>query len=289
MMWLLWLAVGAILVYGALLFGVAKFSVTPFRTPLFFAPGQMGVPQESVRFEGRDGLWLSGWWTPAPDARAVMILAHGYMMNKSEPAAIAGWAAQRGYATLVFDFPAHGRSPGKKCGFGVWEARDVAAAVAFARAKQPGAKIIVWGSSMGAAASVMAASRHHAPIDALILDSCYGRMTSAVRGWWYFVAGKWGQRFLWPTVYFSRLLTGIDPASVDIAQELPKTTMPVLLLHGESDTLAVPEEARRNAASREGIKAVWYPGCNHSEARWEVPAEYLAELSAFLESSEINY
>jgi len=285
-MWLLWMAIGAIVIYALLLFVVARVSITPFRTPLFFAPGQMGVPQESVTFAGRDGQPLSAWWTPAPEAKTVLILAHGYMMNKSEPAAIAGWAAQKGYATLCFDFPAHGRSPGKKCGFGVWEAADVDLAVKFAREKQPGARVIVWGSSMGAAASALATSRLGAPIDGLVLDSCYGRLSSAVSGWWYFIGGKWAQRILYPVRFLSKAMTGIDPSTVDIAQDIERITVPVLLLHGESDTLAVPLEAQRNADA--GAEIIWYPGCNHSEARWECPDRYLADLDRWLVQHDLT-
>src|SRR4051794_2906098 len=40
------------------------------------------LPCEDVSFESLDGLQLDGWYIPAPNARAVALLCHGYLGNR---------------------------------------------------------------------------------------------------------------------------------------------------------------------------------------------------------------
>lgn len=280
---MLWLAV-AFGFYLLLLFGIARLSLYPFRIPLFTSPGAMGSPQEEVTIESEGNL-LRCWWVDVPNARAVMILSHGYMMNRAELAPVAHLLAQRGVACLLVDLRAHGKSGGRKSGLGLREAQDVLAAVQWVRTKVPGAKIGLLGSSMGAAASAFAAAEAAGTVDVLVLDSAYGRLSSAVLGWWRFVGGRWLAAVLSPTVLVAAPMAGFNPFKVDVAQALARMgAVPTLLLHGGADDLALPIEAERNLAACTGPKEiVWFPGYGHSEGRWEMPEQYNAALFGFLE------
>src|SRR5438046_1086146 len=88
MVWLIILRI-LIALYLVILLGIVWFSLHPFRIPIFLSPGGLGCSQEDVEFEGPDGVQLRGWWVEASDAKAVAIISHGYMMNRSELSPLA--------------------------------------------------------------------------------------------------------------------------------------------------------------------------------------------------------
>lgn len=281
MIWLL-IALG---VYVLLVLGIAWLSLHPYRIPIFLSPGGLGCPQESVEFESTDGVVLRGWWVDVPNAKAVAIASHGYLMNRSELCPLAPLLAAQGVASLYYDFRAHGKSGGKKSFLGFRERHDVAAAVRYARSRAQGAKIILIGSSMGAAASALAQGDDPTLADGLVLDSAYCKLSNAVIGWWRFIGGEFLAFVLWPTAIISLPLAGFNPFKIDVSQALAQAgPVPVLFFHGEVDTLALPSEAVRNQQACQGpTSLVWLKGCGHSEGRWIHPVLYNGELSAFVE------
>jgi pimeloyl-ACP methyl ester carboxylesterase len=285
MIWLLLIPI----LYLLALIGVSWFSLHPFRTPVFISPGAMGQPQENVEFATTDGVKIRGWWSETPDSDLVAVMAHGYMMNRCELTPLAVKLCQEGYSALLFDFRAHGKSGGKKCSFGFREAYDVAAAVRFVRSRRPNAKIVLIGSSMGSAASALALGAEPDMADALILDSSYSRLSSAISGWWRFLGGRWLSYALTPSTLVAAPLAGFNPFSVDIAKSLHRVGKPVLILHGDCDTLALPSEAVRNEAACAGpVELVWLPTCGHSEGRWVHPELYYDSLFQFLQEHQLT-
>lgn len=268
--------------YLALITIVAWFFVHPFRTPIFLSPGFMGTSQESVEIP-TDGRPLRGWLVPFDDPEAVIICSHGYMMNRSELCPFAVQFPDRRFAFLFFDFPAHGASPGRKSGFGRHESKSVIAAAQFAKAKYPSAKIVLVGSSMGAAASAFACAEDPTVADVLILDSAYDRLSDAVDGWWLFVSGRWLQILMKPAGYLGGPMAGVKPHRTYVSDALKTVLIPTLIIHGGADTLAPPKAAQANFdALRSPKKLVWFEGRNHSEARWEEPDRYFSEVRKFI-------
>src|SRR5205085_6327039 len=88
-----------------------------------------------------DGLALAGWWMPAApgaaNASTTIILVHGVSSQMGK--VVRMWAPflhAAGYSVLAFDLRNHGASPDAHGGdvtYGVDEADDVAAAVAYVR------------------------------------------------------------------------------------------------------------------------------------------------------------
>jgi pimeloyl-ACP methyl ester carboxylesterase len=276
--------VGFLTVYLLALALIAWISLHPPRIPTWLSPGAMFAPQEAIEIQSQ-GANLVGWWLECEGSKTTVILAHGYMMNKCEltPEAVHLW--RRGASCLVFDHRAQGRSSGKKCGFGVDERVDIAAAVKEARRRKPGTKICLVGSSMGSAAIALALADDPTLADAAILDSCYDRFVSASLGWWRFLGGKTLMAILFPTVVLAAPFAGFNPFKVSISKALAKVDrVPILFLHGDKDVLALPEEGQRNFDAYRGPKKiVWFEGCSHSEGRWHYPDRYRETVDSFLE------
>lgn len=285
---MLWLLVVPA-VYLLLLLGVAYFSLHPVRMPIFFAPGTIGAPQEAVEFANPSGHRLRGWWIePDPERlganTTVAVFCHGYMMNRSELAPVAYSLWRTGRASLLFDFRAHGRSGGKKSGLGWYEREDVAAACRYVRSRFPDARIVLVGSSMGSAAAALALGEDPSLAEALVLDSSYSTLASAVTGWWRFLGGNLLAFFLAPTALLAAPMAGFSPYRVKVSEALARTTQPVLLMHGDCDTLALPSEAVANLeALGDRAEVVWFDTCGHSEGRWLQPQRYMGALMGFLD------
>ncbi|MFQ3587038.1 MAG: alpha/beta fold hydrolase [Fimbriimonadaceae bacterium] len=284
--------------YAAAIGLVVFFSLRPPRIPVFLSPGAFGLRQEDVVLKAFDGVRLAAWWAAPTDRpiAGVAVMAHGYVMSRSELVPLAVRLAEAGIASLLFDFRGHGRSQGAIVTLGPRERLDVQAAVAFCRERQPGTPVAVIGSSMGAAAACLALADDPNLAEALVLDSCYSKLVRAASGWWRLFGGPVAQVLLAPATPIAALFSGTNPYRVDIAECLrssPRT--PTLIFHGTADTLAVPAEAKRNLAAlqeagsaRPIARLVWLEGCQHSEGRWIRPREYESALAQFLRDCGIG-
>lgn len=279
MTWLLVLG----LIYVGILVLALRLSLYPVRTPVFISPGAMGAPQTDVEIASEDGIAVRGWWVKHPEPKGVAILVHGYLMNRSELTPLAVYLYTKGWSSLLIDLRAHGRSGGRKSTLGVQERHDVASAARRVRAENPDLPVILVGSSMGSAACAFALADDPSLADGLILDSGYSRLPEAVLGWWYFLGGWPLRALLWPSAVIAWPFVGYNPFKVDVARALGILTQPIMLLHGDCDTLASPDQAKRNlAACRERAEIVWFIGCGHSEGRWVYPDVYYSAIDKFV-------
>lgn len=271
-----------VLLYIGVQFAAAWVSAHPFRTPLFLSPGAMGAIQENLTIRSPRGVDLAAWWLPKDNPKGVVVLCHGYMMNRSEPSSVAKWLWDQGFACLLFDFPAHGRSGGKRCGLGWAERHDVLAACRWVEEKWPEVPLYLWGSSMGAAAVAFALESGEISPKAVILDCPYSRLRASIAGWWQFLGGDALRVILAPTVLFAPIFLKHRLDRADVGRALSKSSVPVLLLCGGADTLVPPTEARRNQEMCPTAVIHFFEDCNHSEARWNLPEQYFEVVRAFL-------
>ncbi len=285
---MLWFLLGFLLfLYLGVIFVVAWLSLHPPRTPVFSSPGAFCAPQEEIWLEPEPGIELSGWWVKAENARAVIVLCHGYVMNRAELAPVAFRLWQEGYSCLLFDFRAHGSSRGGICSIGDRERRDVAAACKLARLRAPNLPIILIGSSMGSAAAALALGDEPALADGLVLDSSYSVLKNAIPGWWRFIGGRAAVFLLWPVMSIAALLAHLNPAKVDVREALLKLDhIPIAVLHGDRDDLVVVSEAERNMeALPSSTRITWFAGCGHTEGRWLLPDQYWTAINQLIDAA----
>jgi alpha-beta hydrolase superfamily lysophospholipase len=259
-----------------------RATLRPPRTPFFMTPRDMGLPYQSVAFPSRDGIRLHGWWIPNPKPVGIAILCHGYLMNRCEPLPVAKELWHAGFHCLVFDFRAMGKSEGDLCTIGDLERLDVLSAVDFACRTAPDLPVVVYGASMGGAASLLAAAED-TRIRAVVADSAYARLNEAVKDWWRNAVGK-ASFLLHPTLWIGRFYTRRSAAKVapeDIIGHI--APRPVLLMHGTRDQLIPPRHAERLfQAAREPKQLWWADGCEHVQARYDRPEEFYSLLVNFM-------
>ena len=90
------------------------------------APSTVGspppdLPVEAVSFESGSGSRLSGWFLRGQPHRGGVLLMHGIRANRLEMLGRARMLHGNGFSVLLFDFQAHGESPGQYLTFGFFE------------------------------------------------------------------------------------------------------------------------------------------------------------------------
>lgn len=272
----------------AISYETADRLVHPPRELSVDTPADKGLAYEDVSFGTSDGLTLSGWWIPYPQARGTVVFLHGYTASKSQSLAVVPFLHAAGYNVLAFDFRAHGGSEGSYTTIGLDEAKDVRAAVAYLRERGdvgPGS-IALFGWSMGAAAAINAA-RDLPEVKALVADSSFARLDS--------LTGRSLDSFTslpqWPfaplTLAMAARMTGRDVGENAPERSALEVQRPLLVIQGLLDSLARPESDGMALAAAGGDHAqLWLvPGATHVNARSEAPGEYESRVLAFLAAS----
>lgn len=143
----------AVLIYGMTALNRARSVFTPTRFPLLRTePDALGLPTfEEVTFSSVDGIDLSGWYIPAQN-RAAIILVHSIGGSRVQMRHYGRALVAQGYGVLLFDLRAHARSDGTASTFGWLETNDLLGAVKFlkTRPEVDPQRIGVLGVSLGA-------------------------------------------------------------------------------------------------------------------------------------------
>ena len=143
------------------------------------APSTVGIPPQNEAkivfqpvslFNKQDNLSLSGWYIPAKN-RAAIILLHGYGNNRMEMRSRAEVLARHGYGVLLYDLRGHGESQGEVRAFGWEDVSDVQAALQFlsAREEVDADRIGILGFSIGGQIAIRATAEYK-QIQAIIAD-----------------------------------------------------------------------------------------------------------------------
>ena len=142
-------------------------------------PAELDLPFTTHTIH-EDGITLEAWHIPAEDSRGLVLLFHGHGGCKVRLLREAAALHELGYSAFLVDFRGSGGSSESVTTIGVFEADDVAAAVAYARQHWPSQPLALFGQSMGAAAILRAVARG-ASVNAILLECPFDRMLNAVQ------------------------------------------------------------------------------------------------------------
>jgi len=245
------------------------------------------ISYKEVEFWSRGGVELNGWWLPTWSRKCV-ILVHGGLKHRGDASIgtiqLAERLVESGYNVLMFDLRGHGDSGGEWKTAGYEEAWDVKAAFNWVVANKGilPENIVLWGFSMGAAASIEAASQDPR-ISIIISDSCWAEFSDIMRLRWD------GKRFFesFRNVLLQRFLLG-DMKAVDPIKVVGDVSAWILFIHGRED-MTIPlthaEElykvAERHHPGKNRILVV--ESASHVGAHRQDPEKYLDEALRFIE------
>lgn len=245
------------------------------------------LPHEWVYTNSYDGLRLAARLYPGRDSAPVMILFHGYKSEGHRDVA-GGFrvARENGYAILLVDQRAHGKSEGHTIAFGIKERRDCLSWIRFAVSRfGSSAKIVLFGVSMGAA-SVLMATELLLPrnVRAVVADCPYDAPMEILRK--VCRDRKWPDRLMMPLIRAAAYIYGAVALqnSCTAVKAVLHSRVPILLLHGEEDRFVPPAMSRAIYEAIPGEKErITFPGAGHARSYETDRAGYTAAVTAFLQ------
>jgi pimeloyl-ACP methyl ester carboxylesterase len=256
-------------------------------------PGSFGLSSEDVSFRSRDGVLLSGWWVPAPDAKGTVVMVHGLNRSRIEMVRRLPFLQHEGWNALLFDLRHHGRSGGSATTFGAREKEDVEAAVRLARERARG-PVVTWGVSLGAA-SVMLAAADDPEVAGVVCDSSYLSLRDTARHHLrLFRNFRWWLRPVpvWPVadevVFWIGRRGGFDPDRIDIRAAAARLKGRPALFVANAEDRRMPKEIAfaLRAAAGPSAEILIVPGESHGGAWRDGTAAYEAAVHALLQRVE---
>jgi fermentation-respiration switch protein FrsA (DUF1100 family) len=255
----------------------------PARTVIGSAPEMPGL--QAVEIASRSGSLLHGWLVPGRPGGGAVLLMHGVRSNRQSMIR-AELLNAHGFAVLLFDFQAHGESPGNRITFGHLEAMDAAAALDLLRQRLPRERVGAVGASLGGAAAVLATPPLQ--LDALVLESGYPDINSALTNRLRASLGPVLGTAFTPllTPMFETLLPPLLGLRMDDLRPIDliaKVTAPVLLASGTADDRTPINEARDLFDRAPEPKLFWsVQGAGHVDLEAYAPADYRRVVLPFL-------
>lgn len=197
---------------------------------------------------------------------------------------LAGPLHSAGYTLLLFDARSHGSSDLDTFSSLPRFAEDLAAATEWLR-RQPAIdveRIVVLGHSVGAAACLLYASRQNG-LAAVVSIAAFAHPDGMMRRWLKFKHIPY-----WPLgayiLFYVQQVIGHRFDNIAPRHTIRFTNCPVLLAHGEADTLVPVDDALEIFANRsnERVKLLLIPG---SHDQYQDIDHYMIKLIEFLNSA----
>jgi uncharacterized protein len=231
-----------------------------------------------------DGLTLRGWYCPTPKKRRLIVLVHGMGGSRDEMARIAHDLHAEGYDVLLFDTRGHGVSDQSRLYMGARERGDLRAILDWANRQGYSSDRVGWlGWSMGASTLLMEAAQN-SKIKAVVLDSPFGNLPELLdrQLTQHSHLPKW---FNPGILAAARLAFGVRTDNlIPIRSAREWGPRPMLLIHGESDSIVPVKQAREIAnVVGKSCEAKFLPGVEHVGAYSRQPDRYIAAVDRFFD------
>ena len=227
------------------------------------------------------------WSIKADSAKGSVILFHGYGGEKSSMLDKAAIFLSLGYNTLLVDFMGSGGSEGNQTTIGFYEAEEVKTAFEFL--KNRGEKnIILFGTSMGAAAIMKAQNDYRLQVRSIIIECPFGTMLETVQARFSSMKVP-GFPMANLLVFWGGVQNGFNAFKHNPATYAKSITCPVLLLFGEKDDRVSMKEIKRIFKNLKGIKKLsTFPLAGHENYLNKYKDKWKDDIKIFINSSEAN-
>ncbi|QGM47609.1 alpha/beta hydrolase [Methylocystis heyeri] len=221
-------ATTALLLYLSALLGLALFQRSLIYNPgsAIVSPAQAGLAlTQTLRLSSKDGQELIAWFEPPRDGRPLILYFHGkggILADRQERFRLLTGS---GYGLLALSYRGYGGSTGAPTEEGLLLDAEAAYAEAVRRGFA-GPRLVIMGESLGTGVATIMASRHEAA--ALVLDAPFLSALDVAEG-------------RYPIFPVNIVMK--DQFRSDLA--IGSVHMPVLMMHGEADTVIPIDSARR--------------------------------------------
>lgn len=256
---------------------------------------KMNDVKEKVEIKSFDGLTLKGVTIKnineeGEEGDKWIVLAHGYWARKEDLLFEAKRFYKMGFNVLLIDMRAHGSSGGEFTSLGWKERLDIRDWVWFIANKYPKSKIVTFGVSMGATAVMLAcAEKMPKNFKACIEDCGFDSLSRLLK---YLSGSMIG----FPGFLANFIISGINffahvkerssiRFSVSERLKKAKVKVPILFLHGDSDTFVPLKDNKINTIyeNYDGPKMnLIVKNAQHTQSTIMNPEKYWGTVENFL-------
>jgi predicted MFS family arabinose efflux permease/pimeloyl-ACP methyl ester carboxylesterase len=274
-------------------FAITKAGTRPDERARVDTPAAQGAQFEDVSFTSSDGIKLSGWYLPARGHQLTVVMTHGLFRSRYETLDRGVRLWQQGYGVLLYDLRRHGKSTGEFSSIGYFERRDVEAALKFVEGREPQNRIVLFGVSMGAAATLLAAaeSQGDARLAGVVSESSFLSFADTARHHIKTFTPIPTFPFAALLIKFTAWRLGFSPANFDVLAAVRQIRQPILFI-GSGNDRRMPNETVLEplyAAAQNPLKLkLVVAGATHGRAFDAAPDEYMDALAEFLQTVEAN-
>src|SRR5215467_8366332 len=180
--WLIVVAAG----FGGLvaLMYVAQRSLMYFPEQLHTPPAMAGLPEaQEIALDTKDGERVIVWHVPPRGEKPVVLYFHGNGGALRNRVARFGALIADGNGLIALSYRGYGGSTGRPTEAGL--IADAEAAYAFAVARYPAERIVLWGESLGSGVAVAVAAEE--PVGHLVLEAPFTSATDVGALHYWFV------------------------------------------------------------------------------------------------------
>lgn len=228
-------------------------------------PTAAGLEFEDLTLNTADGVKISAWFVPHPEARATVVFFHGNAGNNGDRVDTLRVLHFFRVNVLIVDYRGYGRSGGHPSERGTYLDADAAWEYLTVTRGLAASSIVVMGESLGGAVAIDLAARHMP--GALVVQATFTRMADVASIHYPFLPVRWLLRH-----------------DYDSVSKVGGITCPKLFIHPTGDTL-IPLSIGQAlfAAAAEPKQLMLTPG-DHNEGGFLYSREYAEQLRAFLDS-----
>lgn len=264
----------------------ARLLLRPIRRPLAVHPANVGLDAEDVRITGPRGT-LAAWYLP-PRNGCVLICCHGINDNRGQwLPQIARLYTRSGYGAVLFDFAGHGQSEGNMVTFGARERLDVAAVVAWLRARGDVDmdRIGILGYSLGAISATLAAA-DLPELRCVVMESGFADLKTDIGVLFHRFTGLPSFPFANWIVFWGQVLSGVNLGEIRPARVIGRLSpRAVYIISDLRDEIAnEPYDGEQLYASAGEPKRLWQiPDIGHVRAFEFLPDVWIERVGSFLD------
>ncbi len=229
-------------------------------------PARNSLPYREIWFPARDGVQLNGWFLPGAPETPLVLFFHGNAGNLTDNLEYLNLLHGRGYPIFIFDYRGYGKSKGEPLRENDLY-QDARGAVSYLEGQGwRHERMIFFGQSLGSAVALQMALE--TPPAGLIIESSFTSMKEIVK-------------YVSPLAYYMVGWWGID-LPFDNFAKIGRVEVPLLLIHGDKDTVVPVEMTRRLFARACAPKMLHIiSGGGHCDVFTRDSSTYLAAWSSY--------
>ena len=229
----------------------------------------ISLPYQEIWFPARDGVQLNGWFIPGAPETPLVLFFHGNAGNLYDNLEYLNLLHDRGFPIFIFDYRGYGKSQGDPLRENDLY-QDARGAVSYLEGQGwRHERMIFFGQSLGSAVALQMALE--TPPAGLVMESSFTSMKEI---------GK----YFSPLTYYTVGWWGIDLPFDNLAK-IGQVEVPLLLIHGDKDSVA-PVEMTKRLFARAGAPKMLHiiSGGGHCSVSTQDSSAYLAAWSSYLRS-----